>query len=107
MSLHTVMFPSSSSSVLSADSAIPKIRAGDGQVAVEFDPYHGHTFAQLSRTYPLKLLSPRNKAVTAPIDYVLSYGGRLVGGGEVELEVAVREQASLMLLSRISWSMGT
>lgn len=85
----------------SSDSAIPKIRAGDGRIVVEFDPYRGHTFAQLSCTYPLKLLSPRSKEDSVAIVYVLSYGGGLVGGDEVELEVAVREGASLMLLSQV------
>ena len=89
-----------SSSFSSSDSAIPKIRAGDGQIVVEFDPYRGHTFTQLSCTYPLKLLSPRSEDSVA-IVYVLSYGGGLVGGDEVELEVGVREGASLMLLSQV------
>lgn len=106
------MSPSSSSSVLPTGSAIPKIRAGDGRIVVEFDPYRGHTFAQLSCTYPLKLLSPRSKEDTVAIVYVLSYGGGLIGGDEVELEVAVREEASLMLLSQVRslsylWCRGT
>ena len=68
---------------------------------VEFDPYRGHTFTQLSCTYPLKLLSPKSKEDSVAIVYVLSYGGGLVGGDEVELEVGVREAASLMLLSQV------
>ena len=84
-----------------SSSSIPKIRAGDGRIVVEFDAYRGHTFAQLSCTYPLKLLSPRSKEDSVAIVYVLSYGGGLVGGDEVELEVAVREGASLMLLSQV------
>ena len=89
------------SSPSSSDCTIPKIRAGDGRIIVEFDPYRGHTFAQLSCTYPLKLLSPRSKEDSVAIVYVLSYGGGLVGGDEVELEVGVREGASLMLLSQV------
>ena len=90
-----------SSSSSPSSSPIPNIRAGDGRIAVEFDPYRGHTFAQLSCTYPLKLLSPRSKEDSVAIVYVLSYGGGLVGGDEVELEVGVREGASLMLLSQV------
>jgi urease accessory protein len=82
-------------------SSMPKIRAGDGRITVEFDPYRGHTFTQLSSTYPLKLLSPRSKEDSVAIVYVLSYGGGLVGGDEVELEVGLREGASLMLLSQV------
>lgn len=89
------------SSSSSSNSAIPKIQAGDGRIVVEFDPYRGHTFAELSCAYPLKLLSPRSKEDPVAIVYVLSYGGGLVGGDEVGLEVGVREGASLMLLSQV------
>ena len=93
------MAPLSPSS--SSNPAIPKIRPGDGQIAVEFDPYRGHTFTQLSCTYPLKLLAPKSKEDSVAIVYVLSYGGGLVGGDEVSLEVGVREGATLMLLSQV------
>ena len=95
--MHLPSCPSSPSS----SSSIPKIRAGDGRIAVEFDLYRGHTFTQLCSTYPLKLLSPRSKEDSVAIVYVLSYGGGLVGGDEVSLEVGVREGASLMLLSQV------
>jgi len=91
----------SSLSPSSTHSAIPKIQAGDGRIVVEFDPYRGHTFPHLSYTYPLKLLSPTSPEHPVAIVYVLSYGGGLVGGDEVGLEVAVREGASLMLLSQV------
>jgi urease accessory protein len=90
-----------SSSPSSSNPSIPEIRAGDGRIAVEFDQYRGHTFSQLSSTYPLKLLSPRSSEDSVAIVYVLSYGGGLVGGDEIELEVGVREGASLMLLSQV------
>lgn len=84
-----------------SDPSIPKLRAGEGKIIVEFDPDRGHAFTQLSSTYPLKLLSPRGRGDSVAIVYVLSYGGGLVGGDEVELEVDVREGASLMLLSQV------
>ena len=93
--------PSSSSPFPLSDSTIPEIRPGDGRITVEFDPYRGHTFTHLSCTYPLKLLSPRSKEDSVAIVYVLSYGGGLVGGDEVDLDIAVREGASLMLLSQV------
>lgn len=89
------------SSSPSSGLSIPEIRAGDGRIVVEFDPYRGHTFSQLSSTYPLKLLSPRSDEDSVAIVYVLSYGGGLVGGDEIELEVGVQEGASLMLLSQV------
>ena len=93
---HTTMSAPSSS-----PSSIQKIQAGDGRIVVEFDSYRGHTFTRLSCTYPLKLLSPRSNEDSVAIVYVLSYGGGFVGGDEVELEVGVREGASLMLLSQV------
>jgi urease accessory protein len=96
MSSHSSSSPSSS-----FKPTIPRIRPGEGRIVVEFDEHRGHTFVELSCTYPLKLLSPKSKEDPVAIAYVLSYGGGLVGGDEVELEVAVREGASLMLLSQV------
>lgn len=65
-------------------------------------------FAELSYTYPLKLLSPR--PITAGHDeasqrvailYNLSYGGGLIGGDRVELSIDVRAGAKLVLLTQV------
>ncbi|EJU02362.1 UreD-domain-containing protein [Dacryopinax primogenitus] len=61
------------------------------------------SFSELSYSYPLKLLSPPSHA-DAPgpvrIVYVLSYGGGLVGGDKIELDVEVQEGARLVLLTQ-------
>ncbi|KAF8312388.1 UreD-domain-containing protein [Clavulina sp. PMI_390] len=62
------------------------------------------TFSELSYRYPLKLLSPRTHAtpsgVPVAIAYMLSYGGGLVSGDSIELDVDVGSNSSLMLLTQ-------
>lgn len=65
-------------------------------------------FAELSYTYPLKLLSPRSTiaarneaAQRVAILYNLTYGGGLIGGDHVELSLDVREGAKLVLLTQV------
>ncbi|KZO94148.1 UreD-domain-containing protein [Calocera viscosa TUFC12733] len=59
------------------------------------------SFSELSYGYPLKLLSPRT-VVDGPIAtvYVLSYGGGLVSGDRIDLEVDVGERCSLLMLTQ-------
>ena len=85
----------------SPHSAIQRIRPGDDHITVEFDSHRRHTFTQLPCAYSPKLLSTRSKEDSVAIVYVLSYGGSLTGGVEVELEVVVGETASLMSLSQV------
>lgn len=58
-------------------------------------------FSELSSTYPLKLLSPYVHDGTA-IVYLLTYGGGLVGGDEVDLTVNVQPGVQLVMLSQVS-----
>ncbi|KZT60875.1 UreD-domain-containing protein [Calocera cornea HHB12733] len=59
------------------------------------------SFSELSYQYPLKLLSPRT-VVDGPVAtvYVLSYGGGLVSGDRIDLEVDVGERCSLLMLTQ-------
>ncbi|KDQ12931.1 hypothetical protein BOTBODRAFT_34072 [Botryobasidium botryosum FD-172 SS1] len=59
------------------------------------------SFSELSYSYPLKLLSPQG-ASDAPvaIAYMMSYGGGLVSGDQVELDVDVGAGTSLLLLTQ-------
>lgn len=63
-------------------------------------------FSELSYRYPLKLLSPRTYStpggIPAAIAYMLSYGGGLVSGDVIELEVSVGSGTALMLLTQVS-----
>ncbi|PPQ67025.1 hypothetical protein CVT26_009922 [Gymnopilus dilepis] len=74
------------------------MRPGGGCISLAL---HGTraVFSELSSTYPLKLLSPSVHDKTA-IVYLLTYGGGLVGGDEVDLEVNVLPGAQLVLLSQ-------
>ena len=76
------------------------MRPGGGCISLAL---HGTraVFSELSSTYPLKLLSPSVHDKTA-IVYLLTYGGGLVGGDEVDLEVNVLPGAQLVLLSQVS-----
>jgi urease accessory protein len=65
-------------------------------------------FAELSYTYPLKLLSPRSStavqdeaAQRVAMLYNLTYGGGLIGGDCVELSLDVKTGAKLLLLTQV------
>ncbi|KAF9474102.1 UreD-domain-containing protein [Pholiota conissans] len=75
-----------------------RLQAGGGCVAISV---HGDraVFSELSSTYPLKLLSPYIQDTTALV-YLLTYGGGLVSGDELDLKVAIELGATLVLLSQ-------
>ncbi len=79
---------------------IPKLRGGTGRIVVSS---HGSraTFSELSSTYPLKLLSPRAFDDAVALVYLLTYGGGLVSGDQVNLVVQVASSAKLVLLSQV------
>lgn len=59
-------------------------------------------FEEMSYTYPLKLLSPKTSA-SKPIAivYAMSYGGGLVGGDHIDLEIDVGAAAGLVVLTQV------
>jgi hypothetical protein len=57
-------------------------------------------FAELSATYPLKLLSPRIPHPGVAVVYVLSYGGGLVAGDFIQLAIEVEKQSILVALTQ-------
>ena len=79
-------------------------------------PGHGHLvlssplatggrsrFSSLSASYPLKLLSPSPLGSTPDnlgTCYVLAYGGGLVAGDEISLDIVVEARAGLLLLTQ-------
>jgi urease accessory protein len=83
---------------------------GQGNIQVEVAPSGVHTLSKLSFTYPLKLISPTAQAQGPSEDenghsqcvvvFVLSYGGGLVSGDSVLLEVLISEHARLCLLTQ-------
>lgn len=62
-------------------------------------------FTNLSYTYPLKILSPQaSSSIPVGIAYVVSYGGGLVSGDRIDLEVDVGEGAYFVLLTQVNTS---
>ncbi|EKM61217.1 uncharacterized protein PHACADRAFT_82650 [Phanerochaete carnosa HHB-10118-sp] len=80
-------------------SVVEKVGAGKGRIHVRSDG-HEAVFSELSYSYPLKLLSPRLARPNLAVVYVLTYGGGLVDGDSVDLEVNVNDRTSLALLTQ-------
>lgn len=62
-------------------------------------------FADLSFVYPLKLLSPTPLASSPKglrTIYVLSYGGGLISGDKVWLNLDIDSRAALLVLTQVS-----
>ncbi|PFH54785.1 hypothetical protein AMATHDRAFT_134638 [Amanita thiersii Skay4041] len=78
---------------------VPKIPAGSGRIVLNA---HGPNvvFSQLSSAYPLKLLSSRTPHDKIGVVYVLTYGGGLVGGDKLNLNINVKDGGILVLLSQ-------
>jgi len=90
--------------------ALPLRKAlhGSGRAVVHA---YGETthFSELSFTYPLKLIAPR--IITSPgqeaaqrtsLLYVLSYGGGLVGGDKIVLDIHVGANTKLVALTQVT-----
>jgi hypothetical protein len=59
-------------------------------------------FTNLSYTYPLKILSPQaSSSLPVGIAYIISYGGGLVSGDRIDLDIDVGEGAYLVLLTQV------
>ncbi|KAF8140373.1 UreD-domain-containing protein [Boletus edulis] len=78
---------------------IKSLHAGQGRITCVS---HGPSvvFTELSATYPLKLLSPKLAQDAVAIVYVLSYGGGLINGDHVKIDVNVKDGCKLVLLSQ-------
>lgn len=75
--------------------------AGDGRIVVKVLPGGGSGLEALTYQYPLKLISPSPSAdQKSTLVFLLSYGGGLVGGDQVDLTIAVHEGAKLSLVTQ-------
>ncbi len=92
-----------------SDVALPLRKAlhGSGRAVVHAYGETAH-FSELCFTYPLKLIAPR--VITSPeqeaaqrtsILYILSYGGGLVGGDKIELDIHVGANTKLVALTQV------
>ncbi|KAG6851217.1 hypothetical protein H0H93_015227 [Arthromyces matolae] len=80
---------------------VPRHQAGPGVGRISLVSYGSSaTFSEMSYTYPLKLLAPRISQDGIAVVYLLTYGGGLVGGDEVQLSVDVDSRTMLVLLSQ-------
>lgn len=76
------------------------VEPGTGRIAVRLEGTEAILAVQ-SSSYPLKLLSPKLPPYNVAVVYVLTYGGGLVAGDRVKLDVDVQEGAALVLLTQV------
>lgn len=76
------------------------VQAGAGRIVVHSTGQET-VLSELASSYPLKLLSPRSARVNVRVVYVLTYGGGLVAGDQVDLHVGVYDGTSLVLLTQV------
>lgn len=86
---------------MSTFSSSPSIEAGVGSIALDVHAQDA-VFTELSCAYPLKLLSPRLSQPKVAVAYVVSYGGGLVGGDQVDLSARIEKDGVLVMLTQVS-----
>ncbi|KAI1117205.1 UreD-domain-containing protein [Nemania sp. NC0429] len=74
---------------------------GEGRIVANLLPNGLSTLEHVSYQYPLKLISPSSKiSQESVLVFLLSYGGGLVGGDQVNLSVEVRSGAKLSIVTQ-------
>ena len=75
--------------------------AGDGHIVVKPLPAGGSGLETITYQYPLKLISPTPSSEhQSVLVFLLSYGGGLVGGDNINLHVTVEDGAKLSLVTQ-------
>src|SRR5438876_6301135 len=74
--------------------------AGKGQVVLSSLGEGNQVLSTLSFQYPLKLISPRLISQPCTSVFMMSYGGGLVGGDQIDLSVHVETGCKLSLLTQ-------
>ena len=75
--------------------------AGNGKILVNLQPNGASGLANMTYQYPLKLISPSaSTEATSALVFLLSYGGGLVGGDCVSLQVDIQQSAKLSLVTQ-------
>jgi len=75
-------------------------REGKGHLVLSRAGEKGQVLSTLSFQYPLKLISPRLPLQPCTSVFMMSYGGGLVGGDQIELTVDVERGCKLSLLTQ-------
>ncbi|CRK48309.1 hypothetical protein BN1723_007951 [Verticillium longisporum] len=85
------------------DSPFPESSSapGEGRIVARLLPNGQPGFESITYQYPLKLISPSLTAgEKSALVFLLSYGGGLVGGDHVHLEILVRPDARLSIVTQ-------
>ena len=75
-------------------------REGKGHIVLSRLGQGGQTLSTLSFQYPLKLISPRLPSQPCTSVFMMSYGGGLVGGDQIEVSIHVETGCKLSLLTQ-------
>jgi urease accessory protein len=75
-------------------------REGKGHIVLSPVGDKGQVLSTLFFQYPLKLISPRLPSQPCTAVFMMSYGGGLVGGDQIELKVDVERGCKLSLLTQ-------
>jgi len=74
---------------------------GKGNLVVRLLPHNISALAQMTFQYPLKLISPSPSAgQKSVLVFLLTYGGGLVGGDQIDFSVVVQTNAKLSLATQ-------
>ncbi|KAI1377201.1 UreD-domain-containing protein [Hypoxylon crocopeplum] len=75
--------------------------AGEGRIVVKLSPNEVSTLESITYQYPLKLISPASIAENGSVlVFLLSYGGGLVGGDQINLSIDVQPGARLSIVTQ-------
>ena len=73
---------------------------GKGHIVLSRYGEDQQVLSTLSFQYPLKLISPRGLGQPCTSIFMMSYGGGLVGGDQIDLSVNIQENCKLALLTQ-------
>ncbi|KAI0166966.1 UreD-domain-containing protein [Hypoxylon sp. FL1284] len=75
--------------------------AGEGRIVVKLSPNNVSALESITYQYPLKLISPSSTAYQGSVlVFLLSYGGGLVGGDQINLSIDVQPRARLSIVTQ-------
>ncbi|KAI0012752.1 UreD-domain-containing protein [Xylariaceae sp. FL0662B] len=75
--------------------------AGEGHIIVKLLPNNVSALESMTYQYPLKLISPTSTSEQGSVlVFLLSYGGGLVGGDQINLSIEVRPKARLSIVTQ-------
>lgn len=74
---------------------------GEGHIHVQLLPYNISALSTIAYQYPLKLISPSPSAEQKSVlVFLLTYGGGLVGGDQIDLSIAIQSGAKLSIVTQ-------